>query len=535
MADRNNPGYYSSNGDRREHSSQEWGEEGWGEEGSQVDDSSRSWGSQRSDTGYLSSGALSDVAHHNYGGDRYSHAGRRNHVAAVAALLMNGETRFPSAMAYLSDAQRSDVATVCSGSVADETEVESVLSQEDQLNAQQAHNFSPINPPSERQLLAPETNGRLSSGGTHGGTSVAEFADTDTPPPETEPRATVVPGNHPLLIQTLETQTTSASASASALTAPSEFTVAYLREDEAIAMHSMGPPLNRALLLQRTGGSSPHDQVDSVKSFGSGDGMAHTHSDDGQGSIDYMEPHWNQEDTRRMENAESARKSAIDSAKSSHSKDSMSQAGTDSNYGDSDCAALVDTDDCGGSLDVETHSIETRSIHSQDEAEAPNVEMTEASKPETPEESQTMTNPLLTSEPDHSNGRMSPGGTIYKGRGVRRYQGRYMHLPLKRFHQNGVHLDSVDEGSSAFQQGPVNGEQVVVNGFASTSQWEDPRRRTPPIPMNDFQRERSRSRSRSRSPPTDGDRKPRSRPRHARPNGNDYRDDRSPERDWSRR
>ena len=30
-------------------------------------------------------------------------------------------------------------------------------------------------------------------------------------------------------------------------------------------------------------------------------------------------------------------------------------------------------------------------------------------------------------------GRTSPGGTFYKGRGVRKYQGRYMKLPMKRF------------------------------------------------------------------------------------------------------
>jgi len=29
-------------------------------------------------------------------------------------------------------------------------------------------------------------------------------------------------------------------------------------------------------------------------------------------------------------------------------------------------------------------------------------------------------------------GRTSPGGTFYKGRGVRKYQGRYMKLPMKR-------------------------------------------------------------------------------------------------------
>jgi hypothetical protein len=43
--------------------------------------------------------------------------------------------------------------------------------------------------------------------------------------------------------------------------------------------------------------------------------------------------------------------------------------------------------------------------------------------------------PFLTfSEP--MNGRTSPGGTVYKGKGVRKYQGRYMNLPLQRFRQS---------------------------------------------------------------------------------------------------
>ena len=44
--------------------------------------------------------------------------------------------------------------------------------------------------------------------------------------------------------------------------------------------------------------------------------------------------------------------------------------------------------------------------------------------------------PIFDSAPQTGSGRRSPGGTVYKGRGVRRYQGRYMNLPLKRFQQN---------------------------------------------------------------------------------------------------
>jgi hypothetical protein len=35
----------------------------------------------------------------------------------------------------------------------------------------------------------------------------------------------------------------------------------------------------------------------------------------------------------------------------------------------------------------------------------------------------------------YENGRLSPGGTIYRGSGIRRYQGRFMKLPLKRFRE----------------------------------------------------------------------------------------------------
>jgi len=448
MADSSGSAYYGGKLDldgadelRRDGSSSQE----WGEDRSHVDDSRSS---QKSDAGYLSSGALSDGPH----GERRGIYAR---APAIAAFMMNGETRFPTAMSYMSDAQRSDVATVCSGSIADETEVESVTSQEDQ---QQLHSH-----PSSSGL-AQEGSGayhRYLSGGSRG---VNIF-------------------------------------------------MSHLPE-AAMAMHSMGPPLNRALLLQRTEGS--FSQPGSVGSNTGSEGMAHTHSDDGHASLD-MESNWNQDDSH--EASEGAKKNGFKPA---------SRAGS----------VKSDNDDCACSLDVETHSVETRSIHSQDEA--PHTEMIDESRPDALEESPI--NTFLDSDIG-ANGRRSPGGTIYKGRGIRRYQGRYMHLPLKRFHQNGVHLDSVDEGSPYQEPHHNSGERPNGLHHESTLHWDDPRRCSPardgsPPRLDGFHRhqERSRSRSRSRSPPSDVDTKPRARrsPPSSGPN-NGYRRDRSPDRDWSRR
>ena len=78
-----------------------------------------------------------------------------------------------------------------------------------------------------------------------------------------------------------------------------------------------------------------------------------------------------------------------------------------STAGASDVVAHVDTDDCGGSL-VESCTDDTHSILSQEEEAGPKDE----------------SHPLLQNGDAVSNGRTSPGGTVYKGRGVRRYQGR---------------------------------------------------------------------------------------------------------------
>jgi len=210
--------------------------------------------------------------------------------------MMNGETHFSTIMAYSAE-QRSDAATVCSGSVADE--IESVVSQEELRQ-------SPISVSSKRNLKqAP-------------------------PSPEI-----------------------------------------------------MGPPLSRALLLQK-------ERCNSAQSFESqafSDGATVAHSDCG-GSLDL--------ETNSVHSQEDAKPKEVASRNHSGSIGSLSE---DEKQHDRDS---------DGSIPV--HTVEARS--------------------------------------ELQSGRRSPGGTIYKGRGVRRYMGRYMHLPLKRFHENGVTLDATTTSTS---------------------------------------------------------------------------------------
>ena len=79
-----------------------------------------------------------------------------------------------------------------------------------------------------------------------------------------------------------------------------------------------------------------------------------------------------------------------------------------------------------------------------------------------------------------SNGRTSPGGTVYKGRGVRRYQGRYMHLPLQRFQQHGVTSCLVDMGpqrdesvTNHLSENNMNNEKTSYLGSNSVDRRED--------------------------------------------------------------
>ena len=264
--------------------------------------------------------------------------------------------RFPTAMSYHSDAQRSDAATV--GSILEDIEVESVLSLPEEGAPQ--HSLSPAQASSDNTLVQPS------------GTDFSERLSS----------------------------------------------TALIRTN----MGNMDPPLDRTFLLHHALVSSSEPADPRHVGF----------------------------PTTSPEVYSGHKPPAPSSVKS---------------YGSN-----VGSDDCGNSLDVETHSVGTRSIHSQDGLEpAAETEAAVAS---------------LTIDPEP--GRRSPGGTLYKGRGIRRYQGRYMHLPLQRFH----HQNREDRLAAAEEE--MGG---VVEG------WNDPRRRDEDDRAHRPAPPRPRSRSRSRSPP----------------------------------
>ena len=301
--------------------------------------------------------------------------------------IMNGETHFPTAMSYLSDAQRSDVATVCSGSVVeDDIEIESVMSQEDQ------HNNVPTG--AYRQIDRSSVQVKRSAGN-----SSNRIVDSDNAPHNDFTH----PYKIPLLFHQIEHSETSL-----AVTPPGGH-----EANSNLTHKSMGPPLHRGAM---------HDAA--LHKSGS-------QSDCG-GSVE-AEAHsvYSQEDTP----VDELRRSSASSTANEHRFSKLYIATTKScgSTQGSDHGPVMDMDDCGGSLDVETHSIETRSNNSQEDSavESKHRAATEEATP----------SPFLMLS--SSSGRRSPGGTIYKGRGERRYTGRYMHLPLKRFHNDGVHLESV--------------------------------------------------------------------------------------------
>lgn len=349
-----------------------------------------------------------------------------------AAQLMNGEAYYPasmsSAMSCVSETQRSDAATVCSNSIAEDIEEESVLSQEDQ-HAALVTQHSPV----------------------------GSFT------------ATAAIMSHQLLPN-----------------------AGFASAEGTSSLHNMGPPLSRSLLQQKV--ESSYMQVSStssVKSFGSHTGsevMSRLRLDDYGGSV---------------EDEIISSKTALTSSRPSSVK-SFGSAGTD---------------DCSGSLDVETHSIETKSVHSQEDTF--NTYTDNAKEGEPDETSSKMSG--VTEDASTNEGRMSPGGTVYKGKGSFRYKGRFMHLPLMRFHHGGVHLDMDQEEANARQSTWMNDNEFSRRNSRNSPFYEDsnamndPRRDAEFLArcngihdrvMNNLSargssyltRARSRSRSRSSSP-----------------------------------
>jgi len=314
-------------------------------------DDNRSISSQRSESGYHSSGALSDgptVAVYTATsslrsvGSVGSHgSGGRDATATNTPTIFGSETRYSVAISSYpaSETAKSDIATVCSGSVVEDIEISSV-----DMNVPQTPNNIFPSPHSERSVLT-GTNFRRS----------VEFAPSSF------------------------TQQFHKQISVHQTSEYMRFSAVHPNADQAPAsllQNDMGPPLSRALLMQGGLGSAANSRAGSVRSFGSN--------------------------------------------------------GASQN---SDVVAHVDTDDCGGSL-VESVT-DVQSIHSQEDIRiGAEGEMGHPASEYRVKEKGNETHPLLKNNSGHPNGRTSPGGTIYKGKGVRRYQGRYMNLPLKRFKQD---------------------------------------------------------------------------------------------------
>lgn len=396
-----------------------------------VDDN-RSLSSQKSESGYLSSGALSDGREQNpmsslrslgsvgsHGSSRSGGHTRRFSSGRSAALVMLGDNRFPSAMSYAStEAPKSDIATVCSSSIVEDIDLSSV-----EMNVPPTPSNVLLSTHSDR----PGLSGNLRRSGSGVGTRAVEFAPSSI-------------------------HYKNAFSSRGSL--PHNTTISVSND--------MGPPLSRALLMQRdqsTGaGSATDSRAGSVRSFGS-------------------------------------------------------RA--------SDVVAHVDTDDCGGSV------TDGQSCHSQEDIRTDMEESKDGGSAPAPH------NPLKSSS-DSANGRTSPGGTIYKGRGVRLYQGRFMNLPLKRFHQNGANVD--DHMGVAIHQS-LQDETSYGRSYYDPRQrdrWERSRGRSfspdshvrRHSPNDEPARRRSRSRSRSSSRSTS--RSPRR--RGGRRRGRRFNDSNSPSR-----
>jgi hypothetical protein len=324
----------------------------------------------------------------------------------------------------MSEAGKSDIATVCSGSVTEDIDTLSV-----DMNVPQAlpNNIIP-SPHSDRVVLMPGSILRRS----------VEFAPSSFTPfykQVATDSAVAVP--HTSTDQT-EKCTSSTSQSPMISTPPS-----------CSRWNDMGPPLSRALLmqsLQSTAGSATGSRAGSVKSYGSNTGASQN----------------------------------------------------------SDVMAHVDPDDCGGSL---MGSItDGQSVHSQEDIRSgTDAELHDhhhhrgpISKDEDEEEvkqSSNGTHPFLKdgASGQNSNGRTSPGGTIYRGKGVRRYQGRYMNLPLQRFRQDADDdlLDTYLESDKVMEEK----NQQRNSGYGFEDDW-----RRSQSPMCKGQDGRYRGRGRSPSP-----------------------------------
>jgi len=377
------------------------------------------------------------IAHSSSSGGGISIPGGRDvlhpvqHLSSmVHPMLVGGETNFPASSYAASETVKSDIATVCSGSVADEIDIASVMSGDlPPSSSSFPHGNLPpslsTSASSERMLARKNSSGsdrRQQYRQQHDrGVEFALSPQQHHPHSPYQSFARRGSGNLPVDVCGLTVAAIAASSSSPIppIYAPPPIEI----QPPPIVLNDMGPPLSRTLLLAATGAASSCQLQTGPGSTGTGG----TRSD----------------------------------------------------------VAHVDTDDCGGSL-VESEGrssmvdCESHSVHSQEESTASEHHHQHANSsanplpPSTPPPSypqQGTAAPINGSlgqlsslQQQQLNGRTSPGGTVYKGRGVRRYQGRYMHLPLKRFHSNGVTVLPPSDDTVVGDNGLVDGVVVGPGG-----------------------------------------------------------------------
>lgn len=267
---------------------------------------------------------------------------------------------------FLSETQRarSDAATVCSGSILEDIEVESVISQEDNESSsnlqqnqqhQQQHqddatgifddeyqNQSSMTIHQKvdaRSELSENDFGFEMNGQIQRGHRYLDSID--------EARSRAFPAHFDKAYDTFETD------QAPPVFSSSLSSIALLLASENHS-YGMGPPLSRSLLLDR--------------------GLSHHHHGSDSGSLQEYETRSNvssscNQDYEAIQPSykgnEDFDETAVEKVVRLRLHDSHSQSGSVKSYGSFNTGG--DTDDCGGSLDVETHSIEAKSIHSQDD------------------------------------------------------------------------------------------------------------------------------------------------------------------------
>mmetsp|Transcript_306 Transcript_306/g.806 ORF Transcript_306/g.806 Transcript_306/m.806 type:complete len:524 (+) Transcript_306:292-1863(+) len=436
----------------------------------------RSQSSQKSDPNSETSAGRGEAIHSNMsttgsvgshgsgGGDSsrgfplHGHVHFRNH-AISAAHLLNGDPahQFPPSLYQPSaDAPKSDTATVCSGSMLEDIEDVGSHYDGESIMSGQASTNSSKQPQQQHHHHYPPPSGGIRRSNSKEGSRLVDFAERSQ-----EALRVVFPKQSKAAgYASIPPESSSFSHAAAAAVSGSN--------DEDAMQHKkgMGPPLSRHWLLQQHG-SSPF-RTGSVKSIGSNTGsdvVVNVGSDCG-GSLTDAQSLLSQEDAALL--------ATVNSEISSDPPPAVSAAS----------AAKNDTLDESGSTGGATGAVE------------------DEKKP----------HPLLCDQSDgKTNGRTSPGGTIYRGRGIRRYKGRFYALPLKRFHQDGVHLHSDSEPESSTPSFDCQQKQQDRwdDRCGGNSRFEDRRGGEShnyyghASHDRDRNHDRDRSRSRSRSPPTE--------------------------------